>query len=298
MTIRTLVVIALTTGVLGFAPLAQADTGVIRVVIPGAFAAPIGTSADGQVTLQIGVGLPVFLANAAGAPTGGSTASVTFAEWTDTVVTPDFGAVSFLMVFRLPDGLMVIAAAVATPNGFATSFSATPPYETLIGGWDIAFGPTTADALVTFTYDTNTHIKQSGLVRFVAGNALTSVATKSIPTVASVDVLRNIQVFGVSNDAKDGALGFLTGHTASNITGHTSEVVQLRAVRLQAANLYLLYGCAFPTPASGLTCLVGGTGFATHLSGTAHEIAGNLRKATISGVVDADLVLEVDASLP
>jgi hypothetical protein len=298
MRIRSLGIIALITGVLGFAPLAQADTGVIRVVIPGAFAAPSGTSADGQVTLQIGVGLPVFLATATGAPTGGSIASVTFAEWTDTVLTPDFGAVSFLMVFRLPGGLMVIAAAVATPNGFATSFSATPPYETLIGGWDIAFGPTTADALVTFTYDTNTHVKQTGLVRFVAGNALTSVVTKSIPTVASVDALRNIQVLGVSNDAKGGALGFMTGHTASNITGHTSEVVQLRAVRLQAANLYLVYGCAFPTPTSGLTCLVGGTGFATHLSGTVNEIAGMFRKSTITGVVDADLVLEMNLSSP
>src|SRR5712692_9227497 len=152
-----LVVIALVAGVLGAAGSAHADTGIIRIVIPGAFAAPSGTSADGQVALRIGVGLPVFQVNVAGAPVGGSIATATFAQWTDTVLTPDIGAQSTLMVFRLPDGLMVIAAGVATPNGLATSFSATAPYLNLSGQWEMATGSTPADALVTFAYDTNSH---------------------------------------------------------------------------------------------------------------------------------------------
>ena len=295
---KKVMVIALVLGALGIAGLSHADTGTFRILIPGAFAAPTGTSGDGQVTLRIGVGLPVFEVSATGAVGGGSIATATFAQWSDTVLTPDLGLQSTLMVFRLPDGFMAIAAGAATPNGLATSFSATAPYQALTGAWDIATGPTPSDALVTFTYDTNSHIKQSALVRFVAGGALTSVVTKPIPALASVDALRNVAVFDVANNAKAASLGNLAGHTASNIAGHASEFVALRAIRLISANLYVLYGCAFPNPTSGIACLVGGTGFATHLSGQASEIAGTLRKATIAGVVDADLVLEINASLP
>src|SRR5712691_2546138 len=292
------VVVALVAGVLGVAGPSHADTGIFRIVISGALAAPSGTSADGQVTLRIGVGLPVFQVNAAGAPVGGSIATATFAQWTDTVLTPDIGAQSTLMVFRLPDGLMVTAAGVATPNGLATSFSATAPFQALTGAWDITTGPTPSDALVTFAFDTNTHIKQNGLLRFVAVGGLSGLVTKSIPAVASVDAVRNIPVFDVQNNAKGVSVGNLAGHSAYNITGHASEFVDLRVIRMVQANLYLLYGCAFPTPTTGLACLVGGTGFATHLSGRVSQIAGALRKATISGVTDADLVLELDAQFP
>ena len=292
------VVVALVAGVLGAAGPAHADTGIIRIVISGAFAAPSGTSADGQVTLRIGVGLPVFQVNAAGTPVGGSIATATFAQWTDTVLTPDIGAQSTLMVFRLPDGLMVTAAGVATPNGLATSFSATAPFQALTGAWDITTGPTPSDALVTFAFDTNTHIKQNGLLRFVAVGGLSGLVTKSIPAVASVDAVRNIPVFDVENNAKGVSVGNLAGHSAYNITGHASEFVDLRVIRMVQANLYLLYGCAFPTPTAGIACLVGGTGFATHLSGQISQIAGTLRKATISGVTDADLVIELNAQFP
>jgi hypothetical protein len=283
--------------VLGVAGRSDAETGIVRIAIAGALAAPTGTSADGQVTLRIGVGLPVFLVNNSGV-VGDFVATATFAQWSDTVPTPDFGPASTLMVFRLPDGLMVIAAGVATPNGLAATFTATAPYQALTGGWDMVPGPTPADALVTFTYDTNPHIKETGLLRFVAGGALNSLVTKSIPAVASVDTLRNVPVFDVANNAKAGSAGNLVGYTAYNIAGHASEFVELRAIHMRTANLYLLYGCAFPNPSSGIVCLVGGTGFATHLSGQVSEIAGTSRKGTISGVVDADLVLELNAQFP
>jgi hypothetical protein len=291
-------VIALVAGVLGVAGPSHADTGIIRILIPGAFASPSGTSADGQVALRIGVGLPVFQVNTAGAPVGGSIATATFAQWTDTVLTPDIGTQSTLMVFRLPDGLMVTAAGVATPNGLATSFSATAPFQALTGAWDLTTGPTPSDALVTFAYDTNTHIKETGLLRFVAVGGLSGLVTKSIPALASVDAVRNVPVFDVQNNAKGTSVGNLAGHSAYNITGHTSEFVDLRVIRMVQANLSLLYGCAFPTPTTGIACLVGGTGFATHLSGRVTQVAGALRKNTISGVTDADLVLELDAQFP
>lgn len=294
----TLAVIALVAGVLGVAGPVRADTGVIRITIIGALAAPTGTSGDGQVTLRLGVGLPVFQVNASGAVFGGPIATATFAQWSDTVLTPQFDPQSTLMVFRLPDGLMVIATGVATPNGLAATFSATAPYQALTGGWDLVPGPTAADALVTFTYDTNLHIKESSLVRFVAGGVFASLVTKVIPSLASVDALRNIPVFDVANNAKGGSLGDLVSHSAYNIAGQASESVQLRAIHLRAANLYLLYGCASATPGAGVTCLVGGTGFATHLSGLVGEVVGTVAKTTISGVVDADLVVEVHAQAP
>jgi hypothetical protein len=277
---------------------ARADTGTIRIQIPGALASPSATSADGQVTLQVGVGLPVFQVNAAGAPVGGSIATVTFVRWTDTVLTPDIGTLSTLMVFRLPDGLMVIAAGVQTPDGLATSFSATSPFSSLTGNWDITIGQTPNDALVTFTYDTNSHIKETGLLRFVAVNGLSAIQTKSIPAVGSVDAVRNVPVFDVTaNNAKGVSIGNLAGHTASSIVGHPGEFVELKVIRMIQANLYLLYGCAAPT-GSGVTCLVGATGFATHLSGQIGEIPGSLRKDVISGVTDADLVIELNAQFP
>ena len=293
-----LAVIAIVFGVLGVFGAAQAEDGTFRILIQGAFAAPSGTSADNQVSLQIGVGLPVFNVNAAGAPVGGSIATATFAEWSDTVPTSSFFAVSFLMVFRQPSGFMAIAAAAATPNGFATTFSATAPYEHLNGTWDIVAGTNPADALVTVNFDTNPHIKHNEFIRLVAGNALGSVATKAIAGVANVDSLRSVPTFAVINNVKDIQVGTLKGHNASGIVGHASEFVELRAMFLNLANLYALYGCAAPTATSGVVCLIGGNGFATHLSGSVAQVAGNLRKATISGVVDADLVLEVDASLP
>jgi hypothetical protein len=294
----TLAVLALVVGVLGVAGLSHAETGIVRIVIPGALSAPTGTSADGQVTLRIGVGLSVFEVNAAGMVIGGPIATVTFAQWSDTVLTPDIGPQSTLMVFRLPDGLMVIAAGVGTPNGVATTFSATAPYQALTGQWEMTTGSTPAEALVTFAYDTNSHIKQKAFLQFVAGDALTSVATKTIPGVASVNALRNVPFFEVVNHAKGASLGVLAGHSAHDIAGHASEVIELRTIRLRNANLYLLYGCAAPNPTSGVGCLVGGTGFSTHLSGPVGQIPGATAKAAISGVADSDLVVEMQAENP
>ena len=293
-----LTVIAIVFGVLGVFGPAQAEDGTFRLLIRGAFGAPTGTSADTQVSLRIGVGLPVFNVNAAGAPVGGSLATATFAQWSDTVPTSNFFSQSFLMIFRQPSGFMAVAAGATTPNGLASTFSATAHYQNLNGGFDIVAGTNPADALVTFNYDTNPHIKHNESVRLVAGNALGSVATKAIPGVANVDSLRSVPIFVVANNAKDIQIGTLKGHNASGIVGQVSEFVELRAIYLNLANLYVLYGCAAPTATSGVVCLIGGNGFATHLSGPVAQIAGNLRKATISGVVDADLVIEVAASLP
>jgi hypothetical protein len=296
---KKVILIALVLGALGIAGLSHAETGTFRITIPGAFAAPTGTSGDGQVTLRIGVGLPVFEVSPTGVVGGGSIATATFAQWSDTVLTTDFLQQSTLMVFRLAGGFMAIAAGVATPNGLATSFSATAPFQSLTGAWDVTTGPTPNDALVTFTYDTNSHIKENGLVRFVAGNALASVVTKTIPALATVDALRNITVFDVTNNAKAASLGDMIGHSAYAIAGHGSEFVDVRAIHLRAASLYLVYGCASPSPgSSSVACLIGGTGFATHLSGTVGQVAGSVRKATIAGVVDADLVLELNLSAP
>lgn len=296
--VGSFVVVAVVAGVLGIAGPSDAETGIFRILIPGAFTALSGTSPDGQVTLQIGVGLPVLPVNASGA-VGGSIATVTFARWSDTVVSPNFGPLSTLMVFRQPSGFMAIAAGVATSTqGLVSSFSATAPFHALSGAWDITTGTNPADALVRFTYDTNPHIKETASLNFVAGNALTAVLTKSIPGVASVDVLRNNPLFGVVGTAKGGPVGTLIGYTASNIAGHASELVHLRAIHLPNANLHLLFGCAAPNASAGLTCLLGGTGFATHLSGDVIQIPGTVAKATISGVVDADLVLDLEAALP
>lgn len=296
--IRTLLGIAVVVGVLGVTGPSHAETGAIRIVIGGALAAPSGTSVDTQVALRIGVGLPVFQVLPNGTLGGGSIATATFARWTDTVATSGFLPERTLMVFRLAGGLMVIAAGVSTPNGLATSFSATAPYQNLTGNWDLTTGPTPDDALVTFTYDTNPHIKGAELLRLVAGSALSSLASKSIPLVASVDALRNVPIFEVTNNAKGASIGALAGHSAFSIVGHASEFVQLRAVHLPVANLFLLYGCAAPVPGSAVACLIGGTGFVTHVSGHASQVAGTLRKDAIAGVVDADLVLEMTLELP
>ena len=288
-------IVALASGP-GVVGTSRAATGVLRVSISGALAAPIGASADGQLTLRLGVGLPVFLVSDGGAVIAGSIATATFAQWSDTMPTTDFGSASTLIVFRLTGGFMVVAAGVATPGGFATTFSATAPAQTLSGTWTMAAGPSPSDAVVTFTYDTNPDIRFSGLARFVAGGALTSVVTKPIPGVASVDVLRDVPVLEVAGDAKGGPVGNLASHSAYNVAGHPSELVDLRVIELSDGRPFLLYGCAFPSPTQGIACLVGATDPAAHLSGQISQLAGMF--SSIVGVTPADLVLNLTGALP
>jgi hypothetical protein len=292
------VAFALAVAVLGGVGEAHADPGSIRITIPGALASPIGTSADGQINFQIGVGLPVFLVNASGAPVGGSIATATFARWLDSAPSTGFGAESIMMVFRLSGGLMAIATGTATARGFVTTFSVTQPYDTISGEWHITTGAAATDVLVQFDFDTNPHIKNGGVANFVAGGAASSVVTKTIPGVATVDLLKNIPVSAVLNNAKDGSVGLLASHGASAIVGQTPERIELRTIDAPNAQLYVLYGCAAPTQSSALACLVGGTGFAAHLSGTVNEVAGSSLKTTISGVTDADIVLDFISALP
>jgi hypothetical protein len=287
---------------LGFAPPSLADTGVIRVMIAGAFNSPAGTSGDAQIILRIGVGLPVFLVSGT-TVVPGSLGTATFAQWNDTLPSPGFGPSSHLMVFRLGGSFMVVAGGVATPGGFVTTFSATPPAQTLSGTWTMTTGAgltgaTANDAVVTFAYDTNPSIAISGSVTFVAGGAVTALTTKSIPALGNVDVLRNIPVFQVVGNAKDGQVATLMSHSAYGIVGHTDlDFLELKAINV-GGGLYLLYGCAFPDPASSIACLVGGTGSVAHLSGTVSQLAGTLAKTTIAGVEDADLALILTGALP
>jgi hypothetical protein len=287
---------------LGVAHASFADTGVIRVMIAGAFSSPTGTSGDGQVTLRIGVGLPVFLVSGT-TVVPGSLGTSTFAQWTDTLPTTGFGPSSNLMVFHLGGSFMVVAGGVATPGGFVTTFSATAPAQTLSGTWTMTTGAgltgaTANDAVVTFAYDTNPSIAVSGSVTFVAGGAVTALTTKPIPALGNVDVLRNIPVFQVVSNAKDGQVATLMSHSAYGIVGHSDlDFLELKAISF-GGGLYLIYGCAFPDAVSSIACLAGGTAPVAHLSGSIFQLAGILAKSTIAGVVDADLALILTGALP
>ena len=296
---KGVVVLLVLAGVLGIARASLAATGVVRVLIAGALAAPMGTSADGQITLRVGVGLPVFLVNG-NTVTPGSVGTATFAQWTDTMPTTGFGSTSNLMVFRLGAGFTIMAGGAATPSGFVTTFSATTPAQTLSGAWTMASGLTVnggggADALVTFAFDTNPTITLSGSVSFVAGGAVASLTTKPIPAFANVDVLRDILVSSVVNNAKGPQSGILASHSAYGIAGGGSEYLELKTIDF-GGGLYLIYGCAFPNATSGIACLVGATGSAAHLSGTIFQLAGMF--SSITGVIPADLVLRLTGRLP
>ena len=296
---KGVVVLLVLAGVLGIARASLAATGVVRVLIAGALAAPMGTSADGQITLRVGVGRPVFLVNG-NTVTPGSVGTATFAQWTDTMPTTGFGSTSNLMVFRLGGGFTIMAGGAATPSGFVTTFSATAPAQTLSGTWSLASGLTVnggsgADAVVTLTYDTNPIITLSGSVSFVADGAVASLTTKPIPAFANVDVLRNISVFQVVNNAKGAQVGTLASHSAYGIAGGGSEFLELKTIDF-GSGVYLQYGCAFPTAVSGIACLVGATGSAAHLSGTVFQLAGMF--SSITGVHIPDLVLNLTGALP
>lgn len=285
--------------VLGIAVTAHAATGVLRVMISGALAAPSGTSGDGQVTLRLGAGLPVFLVSDGGAVIAGSIATATFAQWSDTVPTPGFGPAKTLMVFRLPGGVMVVAGAISTPGGPVTTFSATSPVETISGTWTMTSGMSPSDAVVTFSFDTNPSNTISGVVRFVADGYLPAVVHKTIPGMASVDVQRNIPVRGVADNTVGPPVGTLVSYSAYQVPGHPSEFVALTAVNL--GGVYVVYACAFPQLPGGIACPIGGAGPAAHLSGNVSEVAGQFFTSppnAIAGVDTNDLVITLVGSLP
>lgn len=285
--------------VLGAVGAGRAETGDLQILIGGALSAPTGMSSDTQITVRVGVNRPVFVVSG-GAVVPGTIATATFAQWTDTMPSTGFGTTSTLMVFRLAGGVMVIAAGVATPGGFLTTFSATAPVQTLSGTWSMTNGAGVAggsasDALVTFTYDTNPVIAHSGAVAFVGDNLLTMLATKVIAGVAAVDILRNIPVLAVVGNVQGVQIGRLMGHSVYNIVGGSSEFVELRAIDL-GGGTYLIYGCAFPTPTSSIACRVGGSGAVSHLSGTMDQTAGQF--SSIVGVTPSDQVLRLTGALP
>ena len=258
-----------------------------------------GKGSIGFGSSRIGIGLSVSLV-VGGAVVPGPIGTATFAQWTDTLPTTGFGSSSTLMVFHLGGSFMAVAGGVATPGGFVTTFSATPPAQTFSGTWTMTTGSGVTgagatDAVVTFAFDTNPSNTISGTVAFVAGGAVASLTTKPLPAFGNVDVLRNIPVFQVVNNAKGAQNGMLMSHSAYGIVGHTGfDFLELKAVDF--GGLYLLYGCAFPEAASGIACLVGATGPAAHLSGTVFQLAGMF--SSITGVIPVDLVLRLTGALP
>ena len=299
---RSVVVLLVLAGVLGIARASLAATGEVRVLIAGALAAPMGTSGDGQITLRGGVGLSVFLVSG-NAVMPGSVGTATFAQWTDTTPTSGFGSQSNLMVFRLGGGLMIVAAGMATPGGFVTTFSATAPAQTLSGTWTLASGITVLggsgdDALLTFTYDTNPGSTSSNFVRAVADGLLAAVSTKPIPSVASVQVVRNIPVLAVANGAVGPQVGTLARYSIT-VGQSISDFIELAGINV--GGVYVLYTCAFPQASGGIACPVGATAPIAHLSGNVNQTAGQffmMPGQTIAGVDNADLVLTVFPSLP
>ena len=296
---HTLAVLAVLAGVLGVARSSPAETGVVRVLVGGALNAPMGTSGDGQITLRVGTGLPVFLVSG-NTVTPGSVGTATFTQWTDTVPTPGFGATTDLVVFRLGGGFMIVAARVIGAGGAAvTTFSATAPAQKLSGTWTLASGLNVSggsgnDALLTFTYDTNPTSSTSNFVRAVGDGYLSAVATKPIQGLASVQVTRNIPLLVVINNSVGPQVGTLVSYTAAS-----SEFVAVTGINV--GGIYVLYACAFPQPSGGIACPVGGSGLIAHLSGNVNETAGQFFMQpgqTIAGVDNTDLVLTVFPSLP
>jgi hypothetical protein len=301
MSFRSLVVVVVVLGsLLGVAGRSQAATGVLQIVIAGALSSPTGTSGDGQITLRVGVNLPVSFVNA-GAIVPGSIGTATVARWTDTMPSTGFGPIADLMVFRLGEGVMVVAGGITTPSGFVTTFSATEPFETLSGTWTMTGGTGSGvagagagDAVVTFTFDTNPSNTISGAVRFVADGLLASILTKPIQGLATVGVLRNIPIHSDNNDDVGPRIGTLASYSAYNLAGYSSEFIELSAINF--GGVYVLYACAFPQLPGGIACLVGGAGPVGHLSGQMSETAAV--NTTFGGVDDADLVLRLVGSLP
>jgi hypothetical protein len=297
------VVLLVLAGTLGVARTSSAETGVVRVMIAGALAAPMGTSGDGQITLRLGVGLSVFLVSG-NAVTPGSLGAATFAQWTDTTPATGFGSPSNLMVFRLGGGFMVVAAGIATSGGLVTTFSATSPAQKLSGTWTLASGTGVTgaganDAVVTFTYDTNPGSTSSNFVRAVADGYLPAVATKTIQGLAGVDVVRNIPLRPVVSNNVGPQVGTLVSYSAHDIVGNPSEFIALTGINI--GGIYVLYACAFPQLPGGIACPIGGTGLISHLSGNLSEAGGQsfmMGPQTIVGVDAADLVLTLFPSLP
>jgi hypothetical protein len=287
--------------VVGLAGPALGETGTVRVAISNALVSPQGTSGDGQISLQLGIGLPVFLVGGGGAVIGGSIATATFARWQDAAPPPGLSSPSVLIVLHLPGGVLLTAAAVQTSGGRVSTFSATTPAQTLSGTWTLTDGSSVPgaglyDAVVTFTFDTNPNNTIAGLVRLVARDLLSSLSTKIVQGVASVDLARDVPVASVVDDAVGPTVATLTSYLVGNVVGGSGlDYVEIVAIR--AGDTVLLYACAFPDAVASLACLLGGNGPLAHLSGSVSRTAGTYID-DIDGVADQDLVLDLSASLP
>jgi hypothetical protein len=297
----------LVAGVLGIARPSEAVTGVVQVAVVGALAAPSGTTGDTYINLRVGRNLAV-LGVGGGAVVPGAIGAATFAQWTDTLPTTGFGSLYQLFVIRVGGGLMFVAAGVSTPGGFVTTFSATDPIQTLSGTWTMTTGAGVTgagagDAVLTFTFDSNSSNTFSGFVRFVGAGMVPAPLGQVVQGVGTVGVARNVPLSIVAGGAKGPRIGTLTTYSVGDIPGGTGfDFVSLTAIDFDG--VYLVYGAAFPGPATGIERPAGGSGPLAHLSGDISEAAGQfftdpLYPANfISGVTVSDLVISLFGSLP
>lgn len=265
-------------GVFGMAGSSCADTGTVRAMIGGALASPTGTSADGQLTVRMGVTRPVSLVTDGGV-VAGSIGTATFAQWTNSSTSAG-PTTHHLMVFHLGGGWMIVAAGTTTPAGVLTTFSSTAPFERLSGSWALTSGVGVTgagadDALVTFAFDTNPGppVLSSRLLTGDLG-----VYVEAVEPPVALDTL------GVSGgthrlnlDENGRRVGTLTSYTAAHeLAGGTFEPVELGAVDFEDG-VVMLFGCARPEGTASLVCLVGGASTAaagssiSHLSGRVHQ---------------------------
>jgi hypothetical protein len=287
--------------VLGITGTSQASTGVVQVVIAGALASPTASTSDSEITLQLGVGLPVSLVSS-GAVVPGSAGTATFALWSDSTPSAGLGPVTRLMVFRLGGGVMIVAGGITTPGGLVTTFSATQPFETLSGTWTVTGGAGSgvagagaSDAVVTFTFDTNPSNTVNGFVPFVAGGWISSLLAKPVSGLATLQVARNVPVFAIIDNVVGPKAGTLTTYTVIDVIGPVSESAELSAIDF--GGVFVLYACAAPDSSTDLACPIGGSGSASHLSGRISRSAGQF-VTDITGVNDSDLVITIIGSLP
>jgi hypothetical protein len=280
----------------------RADVGSVQVRIAGALVAPTGTTADEEVTLRVGVNLPVSLVSG-GAVVAGTVATATFVRVTDTVPTTGFGPHADVILLRLGGGFMLTASRIDRPGGVVSAFSATQPGGTLSGTWTLTsgaglIGATSDDAVVTFTFDTNPSNSIAAVVRFAAIGVFPQTV-KPVLGVASLTASRNIPVHdfvstaaGLAADAVGSRVGTRTAYFVFDIAADPYEYVELSVIDF--GGVYLLSPCAYTAVGGEYECLAGATDPVARLSGTMDTTGGGF----VPGLTPLDQRLTLSASLP
>jgi hypothetical protein len=290
-------------GVLGLAPNARAvgapDGGPqLQIVIVGGDYVGSGITADGKIGVSAGRDLPVRLV-ADGQVVPDVVGTATLVTWVDSTPTTGFGPTAELLVIRVGGGVMLVASRIDTGGGPVTTFSSTPPFQTLSGTWESASGIGSGvigagiyDLVVTLTPFLPLRTIGGSIPPFVAGGMLPGPPGQAVAGIGTVHASRNVPVFRTENDAVAGLAGTLTTYSLNQ----GPEFSGLTAIDF--GGVFLLYTCAFPQMPGAIACLVGGSGPVADLSGTMSETAGEFVQGEITGVTPADLVLGLTAGLP